>query len=89
MLCSAFFTMQMFLGNYTVAVEMKDARMEAVVGVSETKEADLYMAYIVTTDTLTGQLAAAKGYSETEQTCQLQNGQEATIYAQFRRSRRV
>ena len=85
MICSTLFTMQLFIGSYTQILEAKDARMEAVVGLQEGKYEDRYIAYLATSDKLTGQLAGAKGYSLTELTCEI-NGVEAKVFVQVKRS---
>lgn len=85
MICSTLFTMQLFIGSYTQILDAKDARMEAVVGLQEGKYEDRYLAFIATTDNLTGQLATAKGYSLTELQCEIE-GVPAKVFRQLKRS---
>lgn len=85
MLCSTLFTMQLFIGSYTQILDAKDARMEAVVEVLEGKYEDRYVAYLATTDSLTAQLATAKGYALTELTCEIK-GVPAKVFVQVKRS---
>ena len=84
MICSTLFTMQLFIGSYTQILEAKDARMEAVVGLQEGKYEDRYIAYIATTDELTGRLAVAKGYTQTDLVCDI-SGAGAKVFVQIKR----